>query len=277
MNIKLKYKSFLPYIIFFSLFIFSLAIYKDYGISIDELSTRLHGQVSFNYISTIVNNIFNVKFNTDPSLPLLKDYDFREYGVIFELISLSLEKLFSINDFSKIFYLKHLLTHFFFILGIIFLVKIILKNFNNIYLSLWSGFALYSTPRIFSHSFYNNKDIIFMSFFIIALYFTFEFLKKKNLKYLLLSALSLALLTATRSIGFYFFIILILFLIIEIFEKKKGRIKIKTFAQLIFLYFLFTYIFWPFLWEDPVNNFIYSFISMSDYDWRCSWIYIASF
>ena len=97
-----------------------------------------------------------------------------------------------------------------------------------------------------------------MSFFIIAIYFTFEFLKNKNLKYLLLSAISLALLTATRAIGFYFFMILVFFLIIEILEKKKKKIKIINFIKLISFYFIFTYLFWPFLWENPISNFIYS-------------------
>ena len=132
--------------------------------------------------------------------------------------------------------MKHILTHFFFLLGVIFMIKIIYNNFGNIFLAFWSGLLLYSTPRIFAHSFFNNKDIIFMSFFIFAIFFTFEFFKKKDIKYLVLSAISLALLTTIRSIGFYFFVLFIIFLFIEILEKKKLRSNLKSLALIFLIY-----------------------------------------
>ena len=47
-------------IIFIIPFLISVNIYKDYGISIDEESTRYHGLVSLNYIIEFFN------FNFDP-------------------------------------------------------------------------------------------------------------------------------------------------------------------------------------------------------------------
>ena len=44
--------------LFFIYIILSLTIYKDYGISIDEPSTRFHGLVSFNYVVGILNKFF---------------------------------------------------------------------------------------------------------------------------------------------------------------------------------------------------------------------------
>jgi len=263
--------------LFFLLLLISLFIFKDYGISIDEESTRYHGLVSFNYILEILNKIFGFKVFTNPGYPALENYEFKEYGVIFELFAVVLEKIFFIDTHNNIFHFRHLLTNIFFIVGIIFFTKLIFENFNNIYLSLWSGLILYTSPRIFAHSFYNSKDIIFLTFFIISIYYTFEFLKKKKDKHLLLSCLALSFLTATRVIGIYFFIIFILFLLMEILENKKNKINFKIFLKILIVYFAFTYILWPFLWADPINNFIYALSSMSNYGWDGSVYYLGKF
>ena len=271
---KIEYYLFL---LFFLLLCISLLLFKDYGISIDEESTRVHGIVSFNYILKVLNNFFNFEFVIQPNYPDLRDYEFRSYGVIFELFSLILEKSFSINDYQNIFYLRHFLTSFIFIISVIYFAKIIFENFNSIFLSIWSSLILYTSPRIFADSFYNSKDIIFLSFFIIAIYYSFNFLKTKNNKYLFLSSLSLSLLTSVRVIGFYVFLILILFMTLEILENKKNRAEIKSFLKITFLYFILTYLLWPFLWVNPIENFIYSLSTMSNYNWNASVFYLGKF
>ena len=56
-NNKISHNQLNKYLLFlFFIYLFiSLWIYKDYGISIDEPSTRVHGLVSFNYIISILN------------------------------------------------------------------------------------------------------------------------------------------------------------------------------------------------------------------------------
>ena len=55
-------------------------------------------------------NFFNFKINND--LPSLKEYVYREYGVIFELIAILLEKSFNIKHYRDIFYFRHFLNNF---------------------------------------------------------------------------------------------------------------------------------------------------------------------
>lgn len=263
-------------IFFISLFL-SFSIYKDFGISIDEESTRKHGLVSLNYILSILNENFGFNYVIESNLPSLNNYEYKEYGVFFELLSLAAEKIFNVNKYANIFFLKHLITHIFLIFAIYSLFQIILKSTNNLYLSFWSALTLYTSPRIFAQSFYNNKDIIFMSLLIISIYFIFEFFKTKNNKNLFFSCLFLALLTATRVIGFYFFIIFLIFLILEIIENKKNHANFKIFLKVIISYFLFTYFFWPLLWSEPLNNFIFSLRSMSDYNWNGFVFYLGKF
>ena len=262
---------------FFLLLGISLLLFKDYGISIDEESTRFHGIVTYNYILNILNNYFDFNFPIEIDSPDLENYEFRSYGVLFEVFSLFLEKIFSITNYQNIFYFRHFLTNLFFIVGVIYFAKLIYENFNNIFLSIWGSLILYTSPRIFADSFYNSKDIIFLSFFIIAIYYSFKFLKSKCNKYLFLSALSLSLLTSVRVVGFYFFLILVLFMIIEIIEKKKNRVSIDLFLKIILFYFIITYFLWPFLWANPIENFMYSLSTMTNYSWAANVYYLGEY
>lgn len=71
MYIKNKLNNYLI-VLFFLYLSFSLLIYKDFGISIDEPSTRFHGLVSFNYIVELLNNFFFL------ILPRIKIYQIYE-------------------------------------------------------------------------------------------------------------------------------------------------------------------------------------------------------
>ena len=44
-----------------------------------------------------------------------------------------------------------------------------LDLFKNRYLAYFGTILLYTTPRIFAHSFYNGKDLAFLSFFSILI------------------------------------------------------------------------------------------------------------
>ena len=102
------------------LIVLSVIIYKDYGISIDEESTRMHGLVSLNYISNLFFPNYDFNFQLANSIPELNSYPYREYGVFFEIfLILIVEILFGLNEFSEIFYLRHLITNLFFLISLI--------------------------------------------------------------------------------------------------------------------------------------------------------------
>ena len=216
--------------LFFFLLIISLLIFKDFGISIDEPSTRVHGLVSFNYILSTLNNLTFFNFVETKDLPQLHEYVFRDYGVFFEIILILIKKIFKLENFNEIFYLRHFITNLFFIFSILIFAKIIFKITNDFNFSLFGCLILYTTPRIFANSFYNNKDLIFLSFFIFSIYFILTFLKKRSLKNLILATLSISILTSIRVIGVYL-LFLFLFLIIEIFEKKKINLALPIFLK----------------------------------------------
>ena len=273
MNYIYKNKNF-SIIILIVPFLIGIGIYKDFGISIDEESTRYHGLVSLNYLI----EFFNFNFETTTNIKKLESYEYREYGVFFEIIPAILEKVFNKNNYQEIFYFRHLYVHIIFLVSVIFFYNIIKNLFDNIYFALIGSAILYTTPRIFAHSFFNSKDIIFLSMFIISLYCLFRFFNKKFLLNTIFLGLSLALLTSVRSIGFYFFIIILLFMFAELLDKKvKLKNTAKLIIYLLIFYFLFLYLFWPFLWEKPIENFLYALNSFSDYNWGGQVFYFGKF
>jgi len=47
---------------------------------------------------------------------------------------------------------------------------------------LIGSIILVLSPRIFANSFYNNKDLVFLSFFIISSFYAIKFINNQNLK-----------------------------------------------------------------------------------------------
>ena len=79
---------------------------------------------------------------------------------------------------------------------------------------------IFLSPRIFANSFYNNKDIIFLSFFIFSIYFAFRLIDKPSNKNIILSALFCALAIDIRLVA----VILpaVLLLVFFLSQKAKG-------------------------------------------------------
>ena len=256
------------------LLLLSFIIYKDYGISIDEESTRMHGLVSLNYLCNIFfpNSLFEFQINN--KIPSFSSYPHKEYGVFFEMIMIFFTEIFlNLKSFSEIFYMRHLLNNLLFMSSLFFFYLISLEIFKNKYYPIFSVLILYTSPRIFAESFYNNKDIVFMSLLIYTIYFAIKFLKNVNYKNALFFALALAITINIRVIGIYLLLIFILFLLI------KTPLK-KIYKQLIFfltLFLLLSYSFWPFLWEAPIENFLYSLKSFSKYEWGLNVFYLGDF
>ena len=116
-----------------------------------------------------------------------------------------------------------------------------------------------------------------MSFFIFSIYFILTFLKKRSLKNLILATLSISILTSIRVIGVYLLFLFLFFLIIEIFEKRKDKSSLIDISKIIFFFLIFIYLSWPFLWENPISNFLYSFKNMINYPWGGSVFYFGEY
>ena len=115
-------------------------------------------------------------------------------------------------------------------------------------------------------SFYNNKDIIFLSLVTITIYYFFRFLDKKNFKNLITLGIFSSLTCALRIVGIFIPLSLIIFLLVSKKEKKYSWQKVNKFIIVyLTIFFIFLIIFWPYLWSNPISNFLYSLEVFSKY------------
>ncbi len=125
---------------------------------------------------------------------------------------------------------------------------------------------IFLSPRIFANSFYNNKDIIFLSFFIFSLYFAFRFIDKPSNKNIVLSSLFCALAIDIRLVAIIFpAILLLVFFVRELKNKKKIKYILNRLTTYFVFLVFFIIIFWPYLWSNPIINFYEAFLQMSNY------------
>ncbi len=253
---------------FFTVYLFiGLKNVNNYSVSFDEESNRLYGLVNGNYIlktflsedkyksifDKISSEQFSEKIKIKQPTPLHEFAD-KAYGVIFELPVTAMEVLLNFDHNYDVYVFRHLMTFLFFYLSMIIFFMLLNKIFKNSYIALLGPIFLISNPRIFADSFYNSKDIVFLSFFLITIYFAYSYLKKYKIKNLILLAFFSACSINLRAIA----IVIPLMVYVDLlFKSYQEKILKKELIYLPFLSIVFLYIIWPLLWENPINNFFY--------------------
>ena len=155
-------------------FITGLVIFSDYGISWDEVNERHSGFVTLNEIYKILN------LNILEGYPDLSNYIYREYGVLFNLPMAFIEDFAKIKDIKDVFLLRHLINFLIFFVGSSFFY-FTLRIYYSKTISIIGFLFLILSPRFFAEAFYNNKDIIFLSFYSISFYYFLKyFIERKN-------------------------------------------------------------------------------------------------
>ena len=270
---KEKIINFLTILLFCFYFFVGINIYKDYGFSIDEPFQRTTGYYWYIWIiNSFFENYSNLEslqnsFNKMEWSKEMLEGTFLEYGVFFDLLAVIIENQFNLKNYQDIYHAKHLLNFFFFFLSSICFFYLIKHRFKNIFLPLVGTVFYITTPRIFAESFYNCKDIILMCLTVFSIFFCLKVLKNYKIKNIILFSFFAALATSLRPMGIFIIFLFIIFFFFESFEIKNFFIKkINLILTTIMLYLIFTYLLWPFLWTDPINNFLVAFQSFKKFE-----------
>ncbi len=260
--------SFFLFFVYFFAIIIGLLIFQDYGIHIEEKYHRLNGHYWLNYISKIFN-FTELQIITEDKISKIYDYTlspvtyYNKWGAVFDVPVALLEILLKLENVNQVYYLKHFISYLVFLLGSFFFFKILNQRYKNFNLSLLGLILYITTPRVFGDSFL-YKDTLFLSFFSITIFFFIESVKKLNYSNLIFfsffSAISFNLKIFSILVPFLFLIILI----IQNFYKKEFFYFFKNFLFYIFLFILFTFLLWPYLWLDPLRNFLELFTSVKN-------------
>ncbi len=245
---------YLPGILLFLLtLIISLLTYKDYGISWDEDEQREIGRLAYNYVFYGSQEIFGSKG--------------MHYGTGFELPLVIFEKWLKLTDSRDIFLMRHLVSNILFLISAFSLYILAYRLFRNRFIASLGFIMLVFAPRLYAHSFFNTKDLPLLSMYIITLTCCkIAFERNKNIMFFILGILC-GYTTGIRIMGIMLGGFIVFFLLIDMFFDAVNKRKTLNSIVNILLFlvgFCFTlYFVWPYLWNNPIHNFIESYVSFS--------------
>lgn len=259
-----KYLGIIPFLFFVFFLIIGVVIYKDYGFSWDEKFQRDLGLVSVKYVFRNNRSLF--------------DFSDKAYGPAFVIILIIIEKIWNPTGNIEVnpnYFIRHLFTFFSFYLGSIFFYLLLKRIYKSKGLALIGSLFLILSPRIFAHSFYNPKDIPFLSFFIISVYTFIKYLDDNKISNAIFHGIICGFLIAIRIFGIIVPLFTLLFYIFNLIKKKNKKYYFLSSLHYLIVLIFSTVIFWPYLWANPLFNFIYVFKKMSAYPFGGSVLYLG--
>lgn len=223
----------------------------DYGVSTDESNQINKAIITGDYI-----------FGRNDALLTYQD---RHYGAIFPAILWAGDLLFS--DSREIFLYRHFVTFLSFFLGTILFYLLLRKLSFGRWLSLFTTFLLILQPHIFAQSFYNPKDIPFLTMYVLTLYTLARILEKYNPKNLAIHGIATGMLVVFRLPGILMLGISLL-LFTWMYISRQLDLKKFVISSVIFLTVSVAtlYVFLPVLWKNPLGQ-LSDFLSMAPFTW----------
>ena len=255
-----------PIIFFVAYFFIGVFHVADYGVSWDEPTSRMNGLVNTKYLGEL---LFPILLSPEISaVPNLHDWHDKDYGVAFELSVTILERAFSLQDSREIFLYRHFFTFIFSMMGAIAVYALAAHRFKNYSYGILAALLLITSPRIFAESFYNSKDIVFMSAFAISMYTLVRFLKTPTISWAFVHAISAAYATNVRIMGIMLALGAILCLLVNCSKRTLAiDSAVKCIICFIAFYAIFVALLFPWLWHSPIENFILAFNNMAVFRW----------
>jgi hypothetical protein len=255
--IKAFLKKYIGFFLFAGLLLVGLNTYKSYGVSWDEADERNLGNATYNYL-----------FHGQDSIKYCSN---KIYGVAFELPLTVIEKTLHLQDIRDVYLMRHLMTHLFFLLGALAFFLLIDYLYHNKLLATIGFLLLTINPLIYAHSFFNSKDIPFLSMFIISFLATAVAFNKNNLKWYIILGITCALLMNIRIMGVLLIVCIWIFFGLDYWAVKHDKEAKKKMLRYLLIFtctsFGLLLITWPYLYSNPGQNFIDAFKKLSQWSW----------
>ena len=223
-----------------------VAVFDDYGVSSDEWTQRANGYSSLKYILGDEN-------------ALIEGHHDKFYGVAFEIPLIVAERLLGLEDSRDILLSRRLITHALFLAGGFFASLLAYNLFGSRLIALLAMPLFLTHPRLYAHSFFNTKDLPFLSMFMIALYLIHRAFRRDTVWAFALCGVGVGLLANIRIMGVMLIPAVLGMLALDVFyaTKRGAREEIKHILANICAFFTMCaatfYAAWPLLWRDPLN------------------------
>lgn len=262
--------------LFLSYLILGSMVFSHYGVSWDEPISRANGGVNVKFIGERIAPFLLT--DSIRAFPDLNDWQDKDYGVAFETTVVALEQLFRLTDISDIFLFRHLATFLFFYCGVLALYAIVRQRYGDYRIGLLAATMFILSPRFFADSFYNSKDIVFAAAFLIAVYTLVRFLSKPNVFWAITHGFASALAIDVRIMGIVIPVATLAIFVVSLCKREAALSKHGAFYACYFLStIVFTVMMFPWLWSDPIRNFVIALKNMSNFRWDQYILYMGSY
>ena len=253
------------------MYLFGLSISSDYGISWDENARRVGAK---SHAKELVQ-FLGLNYSILDKIPAVKDNYHAHagpYGMIYEFPALIYEIINGKEKTKETFLFRHKLIFTFHFIGIITFFLFSREIFFSKYKAIIATLIFSLHPRIFAHSFFNPKDIIFLSLITMSLFPIARYINTQKNSWIILASLFVGFAMSMRIVGIYVsFLIIILLSAMSysnntIKDKKKSYPIIIGFITLA-IPIITTYILTPYFWESPIERFTEAYLRASKYPW----------
>ena len=221
-----------------------LFVIKDYGASADEHIQIDSGHVIWRYLCLKMNREVPEALKDVPDLHGFKNSYYGQ-AATFPTVILEAIKGFSL-DSSTIIRIRHYWNFISYFVGLIcFALAVTDLTGDPRRSALWLGLQIL-LPRIFGDIFYNDRDLMLISWMMISLAAFCLFMRRPGIFSSLLAAFAFAVAVNTRIFGL---VLLIFPFLYFVFGEKRKYILLLVPAALVFWFLLS-----PIAWDDPLHT-----------------------
>ena len=248
-----------------------LAVLDDYGIIGDEVFLRQGIQANLRYLA-------GDSGLRDFTSALFVEHD-KFYGMAFEFPLLLSERVLGMEDGRATYLSRHLHKHLFFLVGGLFAYMLAFRLLGSRLLAVGAMLLFLLHPRIYAHSFFNNKDLPFLAMFMIALFLTHRAFKRDSLSSFALLGAGVGILMNLRIMGVLLLAAVPAMRALDFApasgwaERKRVLLTTGAFALAggLTIYTLL-----PYLWGDPVGRAVEWWATLSDHPYQLEELFRGS-
>ena len=230
------------------------AVLDDYGVGEDAARNRSTASLNLDYVLGRSETLLS--------------HQYRLYSVAFELPLLLAERLLGLQDSRAIYLGRHLLTHLLFLAGGLACAALAFRLYGNRLLALCALSLFLLHPRLYAHSFFNAKDLPFLSLFMLALWLIHRAFRRETGAAFALCGAGVGLLTSLRLTGLLLCGAVLALRTCDFVctADRAGRRRIVgTGGLFVLTCALALYAPSPYFWDDPVHRFAEVFAYMSQH------------
>ena len=180
------------------------------------------------------------------------------YGAAFEILPHIVERVLGLNDVRDIYLTRHLMTHLLFIAAGWFCYLLVYRMTNSRLLGLFAMLLFLLHPRMYGNSFFNSKDLPFLSMFVIALCCIHWAFRRGTVVAFLVCGAAVGILVNLRIMGIMLLPAVLALRAADLYfaggraERRDVLISGAAFALAAVAIY---YASMPYLWSDPIGRF----------------------